>query len=67
MQNNNDKSEKKKENSLLDDILKNAISSTKKHEETATGIETKTCKNCGAARPSDTNLQYCDFCETPFY
>ena len=62
---NNKKS--KEERSLLDDILANAVSSTKKYEETDAGLETKKCKSCGAARPEDTDLQYCDFCGNPFY
>ncbi|WP_298548332.1 hypothetical protein [uncultured Aquimarina sp.] len=62
-----DAEKNKKEKSVLDDILGNAISSTKKYEETNAGLETKKCKNCGAARPSDTDLKYCDFCESQFY
>ncbi|MBW1295037.1 hypothetical protein [Aquimarina litoralis] len=58
---------KKEEKNLLDSILGNALSSTNKFEETNAGLETKKCKSCGAARPSDTNLRYCDFCGTPFY
>ncbi|WP_343914539.1 hypothetical protein [Aquimarina litoralis] len=56
-----------KEKSLLDDILGNAISSTNKFDEATAGLETKKCKSCGAARPSDTDLQYCDFCGNQFY
>lgn len=56
-----------KEKSILDDILANASGSTKKHKETIAGLETKTCKSCGAARPDDTDLKYCDFCGDQFY
>jgi len=66
MQDDAEKNQKEKK-SVLDDILGNAISSTKKHEEANAGLETKKCKNCGAARPSDTDLKYCDFCENEFY
>ncbi len=63
----NNHQKKKKEKNILDDILANAVSSTKKHEETSAGLETKKCKSCGAARPDDTDLRYCDFCGDQFY
>ncbi|MBG6128660.1 hypothetical protein IWQ47_000650 [Aquimarina sp. EL_43] len=63
----NDKQNSKEEKNLLDDILANALSSTKKYEETNAGLETKRCKSCGAARPEDTDLKYCDFCGDQFY
>ncbi len=66
MEEDNNKDEKKEKN-ILDDILGNAISSTKKYEETNAGLETKKCISCGAARPSDTDLKYCDFCGNQFY
>ncbi|MCJ8290633.1 MAG: hypothetical protein HRT58_13290 [Crocinitomicaceae bacterium] len=52
---------------FLDDILANALSSTKKYDDTNSGIETKKCKNCGAARPAETDLKYCDYCSNEFY
>ncbi|MHA7060029.1 hypothetical protein ACWGOQ_0022570 [Aquimarina sp. M1] len=63
----NDPNSKKEKKNLLDDILGNAAASTKKYEEINAGLETKKCKSCGAARPSDTDLKYCDFCENQFY
>ncbi|WP_108867041.1 hypothetical protein [Aquimarina aquimarini] len=69
MEENNNKNSKKEDTQkdFLDDILANALSSTKKHKEANAGLETKKCKSCGAARPEDTNLQYCDFCGNQFY
>ncbi|WP_378183429.1 hypothetical protein [Aquimarina sp. SS2-1] len=67
MKNNNSKNKDEEKKSILDDILGNALSSTKKYEETTAGLETKRCKSCGAARPSDTDLKYCDFCGNQFY
>ncbi len=66
MKENNNKKPKEEKN-ILDDILANAFSSTKKYEETNAGLETKKCNGCGAARPDDTDLQYCDFCGNQFY
>ena len=57
----------KKSNNFLDDILANALSSTKKYDDSNSGIETKKCKNCGAARPAETDLKYCDYCSNEFY
>jgi len=31
-------------------------------ENKDSGVDSKKCKNCGAARPSDTNLTTCDYC-----
>jgi hypothetical protein len=31
------------------------------------GVETKTCKTCGAARPAGTDLETCDFCGGSFF
>lgn len=56
-----------KSTNFLDDILANALSSTKKYDDTNSGIETKKCKNCGAARPAETDLKYCDYCSNEFY
>jgi hypothetical protein len=67
MQENDKENSKEEEKNLLDDILANALSSTKKYEETNAGLETKRCKSCGAARPEDTDLKYCDFCGDQFY
>ncbi|NMH88830.1 hypothetical protein [Flavivirga algicola] len=66
MEENNNKKPKEEKN-ILDDILANAISSTQKYKEMNAGLETKKCSGCGAARPDDTNLQYCDFCGNQFY
>lgn len=51
----------------LQDILANAMKSAVDYGSTKAGLETKTCSNCGAARPADTNLQFCDYCNNPFY
>ncbi|WAC42565.1 hypothetical protein [Pedobacter sp. SL55] len=29
-------------------------------------VATKTCRSCGAPRPINTNLVYCNYCQTPF-
>lgn len=55
-----------KDSALLN-ILGNALSSSIKHEKSAAGLETKKCPNCSAARPADTDLQYCDYCGYKFY
>ena len=65
--NKNSDKESQNQGSFLDDILGNAISSTKKHEETKADLETKSSKSCGAARPAETNLKYCDYCGNEFY
>ncbi|MBO9634524.1 MAG: hypothetical protein J7578_15525 [Chitinophagaceae bacterium] len=51
----------------LQEILANALKSTHTHQEAKAGLETKTCARCGAARPADTALRYCDYCSNPFY
>lgn len=51
----------------LQDILANAMKSTIQQPAAKAGLETKTCTSCGAARPADTDLRYCDFCNNPFY
>lgn len=51
----------------IQDILANALKSTNTHPNAKAGLETKTCTNCGAARPADTQLRYCDYCQHPFY
>ena len=48
-------------------ILGNAIQSSQKDNLTKPGTETITCKSCGAARPNDTNLQFCDYCGYQFF
>ena len=58
--------EKKPESNLLNDILKNALKTTKNVDAKA-GLETKKCKNCQAARPDGTDLKYCDYCGYQFY
>ncbi len=45
-------------------ITNNANTTTKKYGTERATSETKTrkCEDCGAARPSDTNLTTCDYC-----
>ncbi|MCK0161180.1 hypothetical protein [Allomuricauda sp. F6463D] len=62
---NNENVSSKKD--LLNGILTNAIESNQNNVQTSAGLETKICKNCGAARPKDTNLKYCDYCGYEFY
>ncbi len=65
---NEEENEKKEEkNDPLMNILGNALYTTKKHNVEDAGLETKKCKSCGAARPADTNLKYCDYCGEQFY
>jgi hypothetical protein len=52
---------------LLAGIIGNALQSSVSPQQQAAGLETKKCKNCGAARPAETNLQYCDYCGHQFY
>jgi len=62
-----DDSNEEKKSNPLDDILANALNTTKKVGDLAAGMETKKCKICGAARPDDTDLKFCDFCGNQFY
>lgn len=48
-------------------ILGNALKSSDSMQQQQAGLETKKCSNCGAARPADTNLQFCDYCNASFY
>lgn len=54
-------------NNALLGILGNALNSSLKHQKTGAGLETKRCPNCSAARPADTDLQYCAYCGHKFY
>lgn len=65
--NANNAEEQPKKPPSLQDILANAMRSSVNHGSTKAGLETKTCINCGAPRPADTNLQFCDYCNNPFY
>lgn len=65
--NTNNPEEQPKKPPTLQDILANALKSTANHANGKAGLETKTCTQCGAARPADTNLRYCDYCSNPFY
>lgn len=56
-----------KPNSALLGILGNALNSSLKHKNQVAGLETKRCPNCSAARPADTDLQYCAYCGHKFY
>lgn len=62
-----DKAEKAPVSNPLLNILGNAVKSSIKYDQTASGLETKTCKSCGAARPVDTDLKTCDYCGFQFY
>lgn len=68
---NSHEEQDKAENALpinpLLNILGNAVQSSIKYDQTTSGLETKTCKSCGAARPADTDLQTCDYCGYKFY
>lgn len=48
-------------------ILGNALSSTIKNQNISAGTETRRCLNCSAARPADTDLQFCSYCNYKFY
>ena len=48
-------------------IVSTAKSTQKKYERVETSTtSTATCSNCGASRPSDTNLTTCDYCGFKF-
>ena len=67
IQNKSQDAEPKLPDQTLMNILANAFGSTQKHQQSGPALETKTCGSCGAARPSDTNLQFCDYCGHQFY
>jgi hypothetical protein len=62
-----DKAEKVSPINPLLNILGNAVQSSIKYNQTSSGLETKTCKSCGAARPAETDLKTCDYCGFQFY
>jgi len=48
-------------------IIKNATATQREWERKETSETTsRTCENCGAARPKDTNLTSCDYCDFKF-
>lgn len=48
-------------------ILENAMASSMKYEKEKSGVETRKCSNCGAARPEGTDLSTCDYCGFEFF
>jgi hypothetical protein len=67
-ENDQQQPEKKKDaNDLLKGILGNALKTSMEFNAGNAGVETKKCKNCGAARPEDTDLQFCNYCGYKFY
>ncbi|HYH15895.1 MAG TPA: hypothetical protein VD794_11770 [Flavisolibacter sp.] len=66
-QNNNGSSSNNKTNDLLSSILGNALASSQKFETAGSGVETRKCSSCGAARPEGTDLSTCDYCGFEFF
>lgn len=56
-----------KNNALLMNILGNAMDSSIKYGETQSGLETRKCSSCGAARPEGSALSTCDYCGFQFF
>jgi hypothetical protein len=54
-------------NGALTNLLNNALRTSLKHDKTSTGVETRKCPQCSAARPDDTDLSHCSFCGYKFF
>lgn len=54
-------------NNLLLNIIGNALATSQKHDTENSGVQTRKCSNCGAARPEGTDLSTCDYCSFEFY
>ena len=66
-QNDNGSNSGNNTNNLLASILGNALASSKKYDTAGSGVETRKCTNCGAARPEGTDLSACDYCGFAFF
>jgi hypothetical protein len=64
---NNNSSNDGRGNNLLFNIIGNALSTSQKHVAENSGVQTRKCSSCGAARPESTDLSTCDYCGFQFY
>lgn len=67
MENQNNNGPGNNANNPLFNILGNALASSQKYATESSGVETRKCSNCGAARPEGTDLSTCDYCGFEFF
>jgi len=51
----------------MQSIFANVVATTNLQQQSKETVDTKKCSCCGAARPSDTELDSCVYCANPFF